>query len=50
MGKVKPQRRYDSALRKDQARQTRARMLDAAQRLFAERGYAASTMEAIASD
>ena len=50
MGKVKPQRRYDSALRRDQARQTRARMLDAAQRLFAERGYAASTMEAIASE
>jgi AcrR family transcriptional regulator len=46
---VKTQRRYDSALRKEQARQTRARMLDAAQRLFAERGYAGSTMEAIAS-
>src|SRR3984893_18296509 len=50
MGKVKPQRRYDSALRKAQAGQTRERMLDAAQRLFAERGYAGSTMEAIASD
>src|ERR1700730_10388209 len=49
MGKVKPQRRYDSALRTAQARQTRERILDAAQRLFAERGYAASTMEAIAN-
>jgi AcrR family transcriptional regulator len=47
---VKPQRRYDSALRKEQARQTRARMLDAAQRLFAERGYASTTMDAIAAE
>jgi AcrR family transcriptional regulator len=46
---VKPPRRYASELRKEQARETRARMLDAAQRLFAERGYSASTMEAIAS-
>ena len=50
MANVKTQRRYDSALRKEQARQTRVRMLDAAQRLFAARGYAASTMEAIASE
>jgi AcrR family transcriptional regulator len=47
---VKTQRRYDSALRKEQARQTRSRILDSAQRLFAERGYPASTMEAIASE
>jgi AcrR family transcriptional regulator len=47
---VKPQRRYDSALRKEQARQTRARMLDAAQRLFSERGYASTTMDAIAAE
>ena len=50
MAKVKTQRRYDSALRKEHARQTRARMLDAAQRLFAQRGYASSTMEAIAAE
>src|SRR4029077_151636 len=50
MGTVKPQRRYDSSLRKEQARQTRTRMLDAAQRLFAERGYAATTIETIASN
>ena len=49
MGNVKSQRRYDSSLRKEQARQTRSRMLDAAERLFVDRGYAASTIEAIAS-
>ncbi len=50
MSKVKPRRGYDSSLRKQQAGQTRMRILDAAQRLFAERGYAASTIEAIAAD
>src|ERR1700674_5038600 len=50
MANVKTQRRYDSALRKEQARQTRARMLDAAQRLFSERGYASTTMDAIAAE
>jgi AcrR family transcriptional regulator len=50
MGTVKSQRRYDSALRREQARQTRTRMLDAAERLFAERGYASSTIETIASN
>jgi len=41
-------RRYDSVLRQEQARQTRARILDSAQTLFSERGYANTTMEAIA--
>jgi len=46
---VKPLRRaYESTLRSEQARQTRARILDAAQRLFSERGYGGTTMEAIA--
>jgi AcrR family transcriptional regulator len=45
---VKAQRRYDSSLRQQQARQTRARILDAAQLLFAKRGYVKTTMEAIA--
>jgi AcrR family transcriptional regulator len=45
---VKSRRRYDSSLRQEQARQTRARILDGAQALFAERGYANTTMEAIA--
>jgi len=49
VAKVKPRRPYDSSLRKQQAGQTKMRILDAAQRLFAERGYAASTVEAIAS-
>jgi AcrR family transcriptional regulator len=50
VGKVKAGRPYDSKLRKQQASQTRLRILDAAQRLFAERGYAASTIEAIAKE
>jgi AcrR family transcriptional regulator len=50
MGSVKPQRHYESTLRKEQARQTRARILEAAQRLLAERGYATSTMDAVASE
>lgn len=49
MAKVKPKRSYDSALRKQQASQTRMKILDAAQKLFAQRGYPASTVEAIAS-
>jgi AcrR family transcriptional regulator len=48
--KVKSGRRYDSARRKEQARQTRAAILEAAQGLFAERGYASSTIEAIAAE
>ena len=48
MDKVKAGRRYDSSLRREQASQTRLRVLDSAQKLFAERGYAASTIEAIA--
>ena len=50
MANVKGQRRrYDSVLRQEQARQTRARILDAAQKLFADRGFANATMGAIAS-
>jgi AcrR family transcriptional regulator len=47
---VKPRRPYDSALRKQQAAQTRMRVLDSAQKLFGQRGYAATTVEAIAAD
>ena len=50
MGTVKPRRPYTSALRSEQARQTRARILDAAQRVFAAKGYGSSTIEAIASE
>lgn len=49
MPKVKAKRTYASSLRKQQASQTRLRILDAAQRLFAEKGYAATTVEAIAA-
>jgi AcrR family transcriptional regulator len=48
---VKPSRRkYNSPLRADQARQTRGRILDAAYRLFADRGYAATTIEGVAAE
>ncbi len=49
MANVKGQRRrYESTLRQEQARQTRARILEAAQKLFSERGYANTSMDAIA--
>ena len=41
-------RRYDSTRRRAQAEATRRDILGAAQKLFEERGYAATTMEAIA--
>jgi AcrR family transcriptional regulator len=50
MAGVKAKRQYTSALRQQQASQTRARILDTAQRLFTQRGYGATTMEAIASE
>ena len=50
MANVKGQRRrYESTLRQEQARNTRARILDAAQKLFSERGYANTSMDAIAN-
>lgn len=48
MSGVKPKRQYTSALRQQQASQTRARILDTAQQLFTQRGYGATTMETIA--
>ncbi len=47
---VKPRRGYNSALRQEQARETRLRILDAARRLFLERGYVATPIEAIAEE
>jgi AcrR family transcriptional regulator len=49
MAPVKGKRAYDSTLRKQQAAQTRSRILDAAEALFAERGYPSTTIEAIAT-
>lgn len=50
MARVKARRPYTSTLRQQQASQTRLRILDTAERLFTERGYGATTMEAIASE
>lgn len=41
-------RKYHSPLRADQARQTRRKVLEAAFRLFADRGYAGTTIAAVA--
>jgi AcrR family transcriptional regulator len=45
---VKPKRRYHSPRRQEQAAATRQAILEAAQRLFEEHGYVATTMDAIA--
>jgi AcrR family transcriptional regulator len=47
---VKAKRRYDSPRRREQAAATRREILEAAQRLFEQRGYAATTMAAIAAE
>ena len=47
---VKTSRPYDSTRRQEQARQTRRAVLDAARRIFLERGYAATTVAAIAAE
>lgn len=48
---VKPaRRRYHSPLRADQAEQTRRRILEAGFRLFVERGYAGTTIAAVADE
>src|ERR1700694_555707 len=47
---VKAKRQYASTLRQQQASETRLRILDAAQRLFTDRGYGATTVESIASE
>ena len=46
--KPRPRRRYDATRRQAQAAQTRRDILDAAQRLFLERGYAGTTVAAVA--
>jgi TetR/AcrR family transcriptional regulator, regulator of autoinduction and epiphytic fitness len=46
---VKPRRAYDSPRRREQARATRRKVLEAARELFTERGYVATTIETIAA-
>jgi len=48
-GRVNTPRRYDSPLRRQQAAATRLAILQAADGLFTERGYPATSMEAIAA-
>lgn len=45
-----PTRRYENRNRLAQARVTRARVVDAARRLFARDGYAATSIQALADD
>jgi AcrR family transcriptional regulator len=47
-GPVKPRRRYDSTRRQEQAQRTRVAIVAEARRLFLERGYAGTTMSAVA--
>ena len=49
-GQVKGVRSYNSPLRADQALQTRRKVLESARRLFVERGYAGTTVAAVADD
>lgn len=46
--KIPAKRKYDSTRRKEQARQTRLLITEAARDLFLERGYAGATIDAIA--
>jgi len=48
--RVNPRRRYHSPLRVEQAAATRRAVLEAAQRLFEQRGYSATSIAAIAAE
>jgi AcrR family transcriptional regulator len=47
---VKPRRSYDSPRRREQAAATRRDILEAAQRLFEQQGYATTSMAAVAAE
>jgi hypothetical protein len=46
---VKERRRYDASRRRAAAQETRRAIVEAARRLFLERGFSATTMGAIAA-
>jgi AcrR family transcriptional regulator len=48
--RVKPSRRYRSAVRAEQAQRTQGRILEAARALFLERGFAGTTIAAVAEE
>lgn len=50
MKRKSPKREYDSTRRRAQADETRRHILEAARKLFMERGYAGATAEAIAAE
>ena len=47
---LSPKRRYDSAKRRESAQQTRLRIAQSGRALFAQLGYGATSIEAIAND
>lgn len=49
-GDVKHRRRYENRNRREQARQTRLRVLEAARRLFVRDGYASTSIQALADE
>ena len=49
-GGVKQRRRYENRNRREQARQTRLRVLEAAHRLFVRDGYASTSIQALAEE
>src|SRR5512138_724863 len=50
MKKTRKRRAYDASRRQQRAEESRERVLEIARRLFAERGYAETTLEAIATE
>ncbi|MCK6211400.1 TetR/AcrR family transcriptional regulator; helix-turn-helix transcriptional regulator [Georgenia sp. EYE_87] len=47
---TRPRRRYDAPVRRERAARTRAAVVEAAARVFVERGYAGATMVQIAAE
>lgn len=49
-GNARPKRRYDAPRRRQQAAETRVKLIEAATRVFLERGYAGATIPRIAAE